>query len=223
MARYKAVGPAHALFAIMQPNGSRFRDHEGKASMIGIRSHRTISLRHALSAIIAAVVLVGCASGTGGLARNNASTDAEVARHVERGYVSDHAYATVTVNDTWTIDGEPVAVSLMLPAGNDRFPLVVYLPGLGETAESGMAWRKAWAEAGYGVLSVQPASEGIAVWKSEQARLGDFQAVARTHFSAASLARRARLMEDVFAELARRQLQKDAQRWLGDLAQFSSK
>jgi predicted dienelactone hydrolase len=91
----------------------------------------------------------------------------------------------------------------MIPATNDRFPLVVYLPGLGETAESGLVWRKAWAEAGYAVLSVQPASEGVAVWKSEQARLGDFQAVARTHFAASSLARRAQLLEGVFADLAR--------------------
>jgi len=178
----------------------------GKGSMIGIRSYSPISLlRHALCAIAAAVVLVGCSSPvTRGFARDGGSSDAEVERHVKRGYVSDHAYATDTVDAAWTIDGEPIAVSLMLPAGNDRFPLVVYLPGLGENAQSGLAWRKTWAQAGYAVLSVQPASEGVAVWKSEQARLGDFRAVARAHFGASSLARRARLLEGVFAELVRR-------------------
>ena len=161
-------------------------------------------MAHLLCTIVVAVLLTGCAStGTRGFARSGASADAEVERHVKRGYAADHTYATVAANDTWTIDGEPVAVSLLLPAGNDRFPLVVYLPGLGETAESGLAWRKAWAEAGYSVLSVQPASEGIAVWKSEEARLGDFRRVARAHFAASSLARRAKLLERVFAELAR--------------------
>ena len=188
----------------MQSNGSRFRKQERNDPMIGTRLHRMISLRQALCAVVVAVVLTGCAStGTRGFARNGASNDSEVERHVKRGYVSDHTYAMVVARDTWTIDGEPVAVLLMLPATNDRFPLVVYLPGLGETAESGLVWRKAWAEAGYAVLSVQPASEGIAAWKSEQARLGDFQAVARTHFAASSLARRARLLEGVFADLAR--------------------
>jgi hypothetical protein len=53
---------ARTHFASMQPNGSRFRDHEGKASMIGIRAHGRSSLRHALSTIVAAVVLADCAS-----------------------------------------------------------------------------------------------------------------------------------------------------------------
>ena len=172
--------------------------------MIGIRSSSTASLRHAWCAVAAVVVLVGCSTpGTRGFARDGGSSDAEVERHVKRGYVSDRVYATETVDGAWTIDGEPIALSLVLPAGNDRFPLVVYLPGLGENAQSGLAWRKAWAEAGYAVLSVQPASEGVAVWRSEQARLGDFQAVARAHFGASSLARRARLLEGVFAELVR--------------------
>ena len=174
--------------------------------MLGFRSYRTISLRRVSFAVVAAVALVGCSStGTRGFARKNvAANDAAVERHVKRGYVSDRAYATVTVDETWTINGDPVGVSLMLPVGNDRFPLVVYLPGLGENAGSGLAWRKPWAEAGYAVLSVQPASEGVAVWESEQARLGDFQAVARAHFGASSLAARTRLLEGVFAELARR-------------------
>jgi len=100
--------------------------------------------------------------------------DAQVERHVKRGYAPDHAYATTATRETWTVDGEPIDVSLLAPSGDARHPLVVFLPGLGDAAESSLAWRKAWAEAGYAVLSVQPASEGSAVWKSEQARLGDF-------------------------------------------------
>jgi len=120
------------------------------------------------------VALAGCAgSGLRGFGRD-AAGDAQVERHVKRGYAPDHAYATTATRETWTVDGEPIDVSLLAPSGDARHPLVVFLPGLGDAAESSLAWRKAWAEAGYAVLSVQPASEGSAVWKSEQARLGDF-------------------------------------------------
>lgn len=98
--------------------------------MVGIHPHHVVSLRRTLGALVAAFVLAGCAStGMRGFARNDTSSNAEVERHVKRGYVPDHAYATRASNETWTIDGEPVAVSLLLPATNDRFPLVVYLPG----------------------------------------------------------------------------------------------
>ena len=158
----------------------------------------------ALCALVVAVTLGGCAApGMHGFA-GAASGDAEVERHVERGYAPDRAYSTAATHESWTIDGETVDVSLLLPTGNDRHPLVVFLPGLGETSDAGLAWRKAWAESGYAVLAAQPASEGIAVWKSDEARLGDFSAIARAHFSTASLARRARLLDGVLAELAHR-------------------
>jgi len=158
------------------------------------------------TALLCAIVvaLAACAGagprGFGG----NAAGDAEVERHVKRGYVPDRSYATTTAHDVWTVDGEPIEVSLLAPSGDSRYPLVVFLPGLGETAESALSWRKAWAEAGYAVLAVQPASEGANVWKSGEARLGDFSAIARSHFSAQSLARRARLLAGAFDELSRR-------------------
>ena len=165
-----------------------------------------MKVRRATAALCAFVVvaLAGCAgSGVRGFGRDTAG-EAEVERHVKRGYAPDDAYATTATRETWTVDGEPIEVSLLGPVGDARHPLVVFLPGLGDTAESSLAWRKAWAEAGYAVLAVQPASEGSAVWKSEQARLGDFSAIARSHFAAASLAHRAQLLDGVFAELSRR-------------------
>jgi len=165
-----------------------------------------VNLRQATAALCALVVvaLAACAGSGPHAFGGDAASDAVVERHVKRGYAPDRADATTAARETWTVDGEPIEVSLLAPSGDGRYPLVVFLPGLGDTAESALAWRKAWAEAGYAVLAVQPASEGNAIWKSEQARLGDFSAIARAHFSAMSLARRARLLDGVFAELSRR-------------------
>ena len=133
------------------------------------------------------------------------SSDAEVQRHVRDGYVVESRHATVSARASWVVDGESVGVSLILPEGDQSYPLVVYLPGLGESSESGIAWRRTWAEAGYAVLGVQPASDGSAVWSSGLARLGEFGDIARQRFSAASLAKRVKLLGDVFTELARHQ------------------
>ena len=160
--------------------------------------------RAALVALAIALALGGCAQTGPRNLFGDAASDAEVERHVKRGYVPDHTYKTSATRERWTIDDETVDASLLLPTGAERCPLVVFLPGLGEADDSALAWRTAWAEAGYAVLALQPASEGVAVWKSDQARLGDFQSLARAHFSAASLARRARLLAAAFAEIDRK-------------------
>lgn len=50
--------------------------------------------------------------------------------------------------DTWNI-------SISTPDQPGSFPVVVYLPGLGETVEAGQLWRQAWVQAGYAVATVQ--------------------------------------------------------------------
>ena len=45
-------------------------------------------------------------------------------------------------------------------------PVVVYLPGLGQSAAAGATWRAAWASAGYAVLAVQPLDDDALAWTS---------------------------------------------------------
>jgi len=125
-------------------------------------------------------------------------------------YVSPKLALGEPVRATWTLRGEEVDVTLVAPAERGPFPLVLYLPGLGESAAAGTAWRKAWAEAGYAVLAVQTRAAGTQVWAAERARSFDFRAVALEHFSARAVAARAPLVDDVLAELARRQQAGDA-------------
>ena len=158
-------------------------------------------LRATLWTGLVALALAGCASSHDRIRQ----ADTELKHHVDRGYLTDVRRTTVSSHDTWTIGPDAVDISLMIPSGDEAYPLVIYLPGLGESSTAGLAWRRAWAEAGYAVLSMQPANLGPAVWSSELARAGDFQTLAKDRFSAHSLAKRLTILRGIFAELNRRQ------------------
>lgn len=63
-------------------------------------------------------------------------------------------------DDTWDI-------ILSKPEQPGPFPVVVYMPGLGETVEAGQIWRQAWVQAGYAVVTVQSARLGRALAEIE--------------------------------------------------------
>lgn len=122
-----------------------------------------------------------------------------------------HAYAPVQQvgytlsRQHWPLDGAaPVAITLALPATPGPWPLVVYMPGLGETAESGAAWRHTWAAAGYAVLSAQVLDEDATAWRSDLAREGQFDQLARQHLGTEAMARRLAVWQALLAEARRR-------------------
>ena len=155
-----------------------------------------------LVAIIAAAVGGGCAS------------PARLGPPVPLPRESDHsAYrsgaqlATVSSHETLRAGAEAVDVTLLLPTAPGLYPLVIYLPGLGESSEAGLAWRRTWAERGYAVLSMQPASTGKAVWSSDRARAFDFRTLALEHFSPRTFVSRMAALQSVIDEAGRRQRQ----------------
>ena len=81
--------------------------------------------------------------------------EARVSQFAAHGYLSEGRYATEDSDGEWTRGDRVVPLSWTLPASGSHLPVVVYLPGLGEPATAGQAWRSAWAHAGYAVLSVQ--------------------------------------------------------------------
>jgi hypothetical protein len=121
------------------------------------------------------------------------------------GYIAEQRYATTTIHETWTLAGEPVEMTVVRPTGNGVLPLIIYLPGLGEPSSGGLAWRNAWAQAGYAVLSLQSATNGETILTSAHARRAEFLDLAREQFSRAGLARRLAILRDAFEELNRRQ------------------
>jgi hypothetical protein len=160
-----------------------------------------------LGAALLLAALTAAIAGCGGKSTGKADP-VVVKQYADRGYAPDRHYETVATQDTWAVGLDIVDVSLLVPSPPGSYPLVVYLPGLGESPEAGASWRQTWARAGYAVLSVQPAKYGTAVWASKRARYGEFYAIAKEAFSAPSLATRTQLLGDTLAEAARRQ--KDA-------------
>jgi dienelactone hydrolase len=120
------------------------------------------------------------------------------------GYTAEQRYATTWQYEAWTLAGEPVEMTLVRPSGNGLFPLVIYLPGLGESSNGGAVWRQAWAQGGYAVLSLQSAANGEAILSSARARRGDFRDLAKEQFSNGALAKRLAILRSLFEELDRR-------------------
>ena len=79
------------------------------------------------------------------------------------GYSAVLNYDIASINETWQHDGLGLQITMLSPVAPGNYPLIVYLPGLGETAEAGKLWREAWAKAGYAVFSVQPTTLGEAL------------------------------------------------------------
>ena len=167
-----------------------------------VRSLTSARPRIAVWLLFAAVTsgaMVACADKPSAKSRVSAAES-----RADTGYVPEHRFQTTATQDTWLIGSEPVDIRLLVPIQGGIFPLVFYFPGLGESPDAGLAWRQFWAEAGYAVLSAQPAKYGTAVWSSDRAHIGDFLDIAKDAFAAPSLATRTELARGLLDETWRR-------------------
>ncbi|MBV8500953.1 MAG: hypothetical protein JO006_04470 [Paucibacter sp.] len=120
------------------------------------------------------------------------------------GYRAEQDQSLTVALQQWVVAGQVQPLALAFPGSGTRLPLVVYLPGLGESAQAGSRWREAWARAGYAVLSVQPLAFDAEAWQSELARNADFKALARNHRAPELQPRRNERVALVLAEARRR-------------------
>ncbi|HXD04759.1 MAG TPA: hypothetical protein VN680_01840 [Burkholderiaceae bacterium] len=162
----------------------------------------TLSLR-SLSLLALALSLQACSTLDPHEQAMRASRDRAdaVARS---GYQPSEQVLSDSVLQQWPVKGHKTAVALMLPNYGGALPVVVYLPGLGESAEAGILWRQAWAKAGYAVLSVQPLDEDVQAWSSPLARDFEFKALARERHAPAALRERLDRLAAVLDEARRR-------------------
>jgi hypothetical protein len=154
------------------------------------------------AAAICVSLVAACKSGPSA----QPDLEPEFERLADTGYVPERRYATAALHEVWEHDSVRLDVSFIAPAARDaaRFPLIVYLPDLGESSAAGVLWRKAWAQAGYAVLALQPEALTEQVWASPLAREADFRVLARQHFSTASAAKRIGELDFALGELKRR-------------------
>ena len=170
---------------------------------------RTAGAGAACVGAIGLTLLLGACSGPA--PRDRAGLDPahelQTRRFAQRGYHAAARHAVDTVTDRWASDGSDIDIVLSIPRGDGVFPLVLYLPGFGESAAAGALWREAWASAGYAVASVQPAASGPAIRTLPEARDGDMTRIAREQFGSESLAVRMSVVRYMHRELARRAAQ----------------
>jgi hypothetical protein len=146
------------------------------------------------------MALAGCA-----LPPDPADFDSEREEFAAQGgYRPERQFATTTLREVWTHDRAELDIAYTAPDAAGRFPLILYLPGLGEDVSAGASWRLAWAAAGYAVLSVQPVPLVHALDSAEPLNAGDLRALARRQFAASALRRRVEQALWTVAELQRR-------------------
>ena len=143
-------------------------------------------------------LLVGCASHS-----PPRVDEMKVRQFAGQGYLSDDRYGIATTFHAWEVDGIRLDIALTMPSTAGAFPLVIYFPALGESRLAGDAWRTAWAQAGYAVVSCQLLSDDASVWSSERARTGDFTRLARERYAGQVVAERLAALRTLMHELSR--------------------
>jgi hypothetical protein len=163
------------------------------------RSVAIIDSAGARGAALSLALLAACSSSS-----PPRPDDTEVRQFAGRGYLTDDHFSTSATLASWFAGGGGCEVSLTVPVAPGPFPLVIYLPALGETREAGPAWRRAWAEGGYAVVAIQPLAEDAGAWASARARAGDFAALARERYAADAMTARLQALAGALGELKRR-------------------
>jgi len=130
--------------------------------------------------------------------------EAEARRFAERGYHPERNLPVTHRDAHIGDDGTGIDLSLDCPATPGRYPLVIYLPGLGETSRAAPLWRTTWAQAGYAVLGIQRQADGPQVWSSPDARRGAFDQLARSRFGSAQLAERSEAVRSTLEAIRQR-------------------
>lgn len=148
---------------------------------------------------LAALVATGCAS------RPTPNRAPQIARApMEPGYRPTQRYALRHFESEWPIAGQATRIAFVGPDTGESVPLVIYLPGLGESASAAQSLREAWAEAGYAVLAAQPDAQGPAVLESEAFRSGDFRYLGRAQLAPPAMQQRVQWARALLAEIRRR-------------------
>ncbi len=146
----------------------------------GLRLHVIITV------VVPAVFLTACASAPKVIKVDQTRVN-EFSQH---GYDSGIDYATAVTRFSMQIENDTIQITAVQPKREGKYPLVIYLPGLGESADAAPELRNAWAKSGYVVLSLQPLREDEDIWSSDAARRADFAFIRRDRYSSGVISRR---------------------------------
>lgn len=91
------------------------------------------------------------------------------------------------VTEQWRNGTRTLDILFSAPEEAGSYPLVVYLPGLGQDAGSAQLWRDAWVKGGFAVLVVQQIRDASALSHLSAADRHDLKSIGHEHFNLRSL------------------------------------
>lgn len=163
------------------------------------KTSRSAHLPHC--SMLAFILLTGCADRP---TVPSPAPDPQLQQFAAKGYMSNDQFSLNTQPISWNAGKYSFDFLLSVPVRAERYPLVIYLPGLGESRSAGELWRNAWGQAGYAVLSIQLLADDAQIWQSREARSGDFKSLARQRHSAAAMEERLGALHALLDELRKR-------------------
>lgn len=166
--------------------------------IIGIFSFLKLYL--IMGAALSTILMGGCSSS----AKKPEIDHTKVKQFATRGYDSGIEYATSMIRLSLNIADECCRVTIVQPSREGKYPLVIYLPGLGESSDAGAEMRNAWAKSGYVVLSLQALKDDENVWSSEAAHNADFEFIRHERYSSEVVSERLHIMTKVIEYLKQR-------------------
>jgi dienelactone hydrolase len=168
-------------------------------------------LSYKLLSLLSGVILLstltgGCSSSPAGYKADRKEKESRVSEKEQkidevkvkdftaRGYDSGTEYAIDSSKLTINLDNVSLQLSLVHPRREGKYPLVLYLPGLGETSDAGSKFRNAWATSGFAVISIQLLSEDETIFSTPAAREGDFSYIRHDRYSTEVVSNRLKML-----------------------------
>ena len=149
---------------------------------------------------LSTILIGGCSSSP----KKPEIDQAKIRQFASRGYDSGTEYATSITKSSLNTGNGFRPITIIQPSRDGKYPLVIYLPGLGESSDAGADIRNAWARSGYVVLSIQPLEDDENVWSSKAARSADFTYIRHERYSSEVISERLNILTKLIEHLKQR-------------------
>lgn len=88
-----------------------------------------------------------------------------------------------SVSEHWQNGNRTLDILFEAPETQGKYPLVIYLPGLGQDVSSAPLWRETWVKAGFAVLALQHKTDASALNNLSASDRLDLKSLGHQHFS----------------------------------------